>query len=66
METKRDKILEKLRKLMNLKESAKALGNEGEAHAAAAGIARLLMEYNLSEEDIPEPVSYTHLRAHET
>ena len=53
METKRDKILEKLRKLMNLKESAKALGNEGEAHAAA-GIARLLMEYNLSEEDIPE------------
>ena len=27
---------------MNLKESAKALGNEGEAHAAAAGIARLL------------------------
>lgn len=54
METKRDKILEKLRKLMNLKESAKALGNEGEAHAAAAGIARLLMEYNLSEEDIPE------------
>ena len=28
METKRDKILEKLRKLMNLKESAKALGNE--------------------------------------
>lgn len=54
METKRDKILEKLRKLMNLKESAKALGNEGEAHAAATGIARLLMEYNLSEEDIPE------------
>ena len=48
METKRDKILEKLRKLMNLKESAKALGNEGEAHAAAAGIARLLMEYILS------------------
>lgn len=54
METKRDKILEKLRKLMNLKESAKALGNEGEANAAAAGIARLLMEYNLSEEDVPE------------
>lgn len=31
METKKDKILEKLRKLMNLKESATAIGNEGEA-----------------------------------
>lgn len=45
----KDKILEKLRKLMNLKESATALGNEGEANAAAAGITRLLMEYNLTE-----------------
>lgn len=54
MGTKKDKILEKLRKLMNLKESAQALGNEGEANAAAAGITRLLMEYNLTEEDIPE------------
>lgn len=54
MEDKREKILEKLRKLMNLKESASALGNEGEANAAAAGIQRLLMEYNLSESDIPE------------
>lgn len=49
-----EKILQKLRKLMNLKESATALGNTGEANAAAAGIARLLMEYNLSEKDIPE------------
>ena len=39
---------------MNLKESATALGNEGEANAAAAGITRLLMEYNLTENDIPE------------
>ena len=54
METKKDKILEKLRKLMNLKESATAIGNEGEANAAAAGITRLLMQYNLSEDDIPE------------
>ena len=54
METKRNKILEKLRKLMNLKESATELGNEGEANAAAAGITRLLMEYNLTENDIPE------------
>lgn len=50
---KRDKILDKLRKLVSLKESAIELGNEGEANAAAAGISRLLMEYNLSEEDIP-------------
>lgn len=54
MSIKRDKILEKLRKLMNLKESAQSCGNEGEANAAAAGITRLLMEYNLSESDIPE------------
>lgn len=54
METKKDKILNKLRKLMNLKESAAALGNEGEANAAAAGITRLLLEYNLTENDIPE------------
>ncbi|WP_366519575.1 hypothetical protein [uncultured Bacteroides sp.] len=38
---------------MNLKESALALGNEGEACAAAAGITRLLIAYNLSETDIP-------------
>ena len=54
METKKDKILDKLRKLMNLKESATELGNKGEANAAAAGITRLLMEYNLTENDIPE------------
>lgn len=51
---KTDRILEKLRKLMNLQQSAEALGNEGEAHAAAAGISRLLLEYNLSLDDIPE------------
>lgn len=51
--TNKDKILEKIRKLMNLKESALALGNEGEACAAAAGITRLLIAYNLSETDIP-------------
>ena len=50
----KDKILEKLRKLMNLKESALALGNEGEACAAAVGISRLLIAYNLSESDIPD------------
>ncbi|MGN0089590.1 MAG: hypothetical protein ACI36Z_01355 [Alloprevotella sp.] len=52
-EEKKEKILSKLKKLMDLKESARNLGNEGEANAAAAGISRLLIEYNLSEEDIP-------------
>lgn len=33
-----DRILEKLRKLMDLEASARNLGNEGEANAAAAGI----------------------------
>ena len=51
---KTDRILEKLRKLMNLQRSAESLGNEGEAHAAAAGISRLLLEYNLSLDDIPD------------
>lgn len=53
MTTDKNKILEKLRKLMNLKESATAIGNQGEAAAAAAGISRLLLMYNLSESDIP-------------
>lgn len=52
--TDKEKILAKLRKLMNLKESAQAIGNEGEAAAAAAGISRLLYMYNLTESDIPE------------
>lgn len=52
--TEKEKILAKLRKLMNLKESAQAIGNEGEAAAAAAGISRLLYMYNLTESDIPE------------
>ena len=52
-DNKRNRILDKLRKLTDLRDSAKALGNEGEANAAAAGISRLLLEYNLSEEDIP-------------
>lgn len=54
MSENKDKIFEKLRKLMNLKESALSLNNEGEANAAASGITRLLMEYNLTENDIPE------------
>lgn len=48
-----ERILEKLRKLMDLEASARSLGNEGEANAAAAGINRLLLEYNLELEDVP-------------
>ena len=48
-----DKLYEKLRKLMALKESAIEVGSVGEAEAAAAAIQRLLREYNLSEEEIP-------------
>ena len=48
------KILEKLRKLMDLKVSATECGELGEANAAAAGITRLLREYDLTLQDIPE------------
>jgi hypothetical protein len=47
------RILEKLRKLMDLKESAIQCGEFGEANAAAAGITRLLREYDLTMQDIP-------------
>lgn len=47
------RILEKLRKLMDLKESATQCGEFGEANAAAAGITRLLREYDLTMQDIP-------------
>lgn len=46
-------ILEKLRKLMDLKVSATQCGEIGEANAAAAGITRLLKDYNLTLQDIP-------------
>lgn len=47
-----EKITERIRKLIRLKESATQIGSEGEAHAAAAAIHRLLMEYNLSLLDL--------------
>lgn len=48
----RKKILEKIRKLLALKESAEKIGSEGEAYAAARGVHRLLTEYNLSMADV--------------
>lgn len=50
------KILTKLRKLMDLKVSAIQCGELGEANAAAAGITRLLKEYDLTLQDIPTDI----------
>ncbi len=49
-----EKILEKIRKLLNLQEGAEKIGSEGEAYQAANAIHRLLTEYNLSMADIKE------------
>ena len=49
-----EKILDKIRKLIRLKESAKKIGSEGEANAAAAAVNRLLTEYNLSLMEVTE------------
>jgi hypothetical protein len=47
-----ENILEKIRKLLRLKESAIKIGSEGEAHAAAEAVNRLLTSYNLSLMDV--------------
>lgn len=49
-----DKILEKIKKLLRLQNSAESLGNEGEAYAAANAVHRLLTTYNLSLGDISD------------
>lgn len=54
MDNKIEHILQKLRKLMDLKSSALQCGETGEANAAAAGITRLLKEYDLTMQDIPD------------
>lgn len=53
MDNKLEHILDKLRKLLDLKESATQCGELGEANAAAAAITRLLKEYDLTLQDIP-------------
>lgn len=47
-----NKILEKLRKLVNLRNGAEEINSKEEAQVAAAKITKLLLEYNLSEQDI--------------
>lgn len=49
----RQRILEKVKKLLKLKEGAEKIGSEGEAYAAAEGIHRLLTQYNISMDEIP-------------
>lgn len=49
---KLEEIMKKLRKLQNLYEGAKAINSEGEANAAAAAIQRILIQYNLTMEQI--------------
>ncbi|BDE81902.1 DUF2786 domain-containing protein [Porphyromonas somerae] len=48
----KQKILDKIQKLLKLQHSAENLGNEGEAYAAATAVHRLLTTYNLSLQDI--------------
>ena len=49
---KLDTIQKKLRKLQKMYEGAKAINSEGEAQAAAAAIQRILLEYNITIEEI--------------
>lgn len=50
----RKKILEKIRKLLKLQDSANKVGSKGEAYAAAQGVHRLLTQYNLCLSDIQD------------
>lgn len=45
-------VLKKLKKLKKLYEGAKKINSEGEAAAAASAIQRLLVEYNISMEEV--------------
>lgn len=52
-DTNIEKILNKLRKLKNLYEGAKAINSEEEANVAAIKIQNLLTQYNLSMDEVP-------------
>lgn len=49
----RDKILARIRKLLDLQENAEKIGSEGEAYAAAQAVHRLLTMYNLTMDEVP-------------
>ncbi len=61
-----NKIVERLKKLMRLQQSASKIGSEGEANAAAAAISRLLTQYNLSLMDINPEERKESLRVQRT
>ena len=61
-----NKIVERLKKLMRLQQSAQKIGSEGEANAAAAAISRLLTQYNLSLMDINPEERKESLRVQRT
>lgn len=45
-------IIDKIKKLIALRDGAQAIGSEGEANAAAAAIQRLLTQYNLEMAEV--------------
>lgn len=51
-ETNREKVLEKLRKLHAMAESAREIGSEEEAQAFASKVQQLLTSYKLSQSDL--------------
>lgn len=61
-----EKILEKIRKLLRLKEGAEKINSEGESYAAAQGIHRLLTEYNLSLADVKDENGQTSINIGES
>lgn len=50
-------VLKKLKKLKTLYEGAKKINSEGEAAAAAAAMQRLLVEYNLSMDEVENSIN---------
>lgn len=50
-------IIDKIKKLIALRDGAQAIGSEGEANAAAAAIQRLLTQYNLDMAEVYQSAS---------
>lgn len=61
----KDKILEKIRKLLNLQKGAQEIGSIEEAANASARIQELLLKYNLELGDIPGSKEKTNIIIHE-
>ena len=50
-------IIDKIKKLIALRDGAQGIGSEGEANAAAAAIQRLLTQYNLEMAEVYQSAS---------